>query len=194
MPCCSAGNGKKPVNTGVALQHASQLGFQYARQNAAKVVLLVTSGKSNDGLTEAVTVACFVSRNALRVDVTRCRSQALKELGAAIYAIGVSSAADGDELGGIVSEPIASHMLFVNAYDNLVDLQPRLARALCNGVLDSLGNSNIPHIRICFKRTAVVFISTISLIIYTRSKLFDAAQIEATYSRQNLTEQRHIIA
>lgn len=44
------------MTTGLALEHARQIGFQYARENAAKVVLLVTNGKSSDRVDEAAEV------------------------------------------------------------------------------------------------------------------------------------------
>ncbi|XP_077976576.1 uncharacterized protein LOC120334548 isoform X8 [Styela clava] len=111
--------GGKSSKTGLALEYARQLGFQYARENAIKVVLLVTDGKSSDDVEQAAI--------------------ALRDSGAIVYAVGVSTHSDADELQKIASEPASSHVFDVHTYDYLANIQPDIVRGICRDVLIELG-------------------------------------------------------
>ncbi|KAJ6666310.1 hypothetical protein lerEdw1_000582, partial [Lerista edwardsae] len=80
------------------------------RADAAKVVILITDGKSSDSVdTPAV---------------------ALKDRGVTVFAVGVKNA-DRNELRKIASEPVEEHVLYAEDFHLLSGLSPKLSRRLC---------------------------------------------------------------
>lgn len=64
-------NSGSQTRTGLALEHARQYGFEYARDSAARIALLVTDGKSDDKVTEAAMVC---AGNAQGIILISCHS------------------------------------------------------------------------------------------------------------------------
>lgn len=56
MPLLFRYGGGRTTKTGLALEYARQVGFQYSRKNAVKVLLLMTDGKSDDRVENAANV------------------------------------------------------------------------------------------------------------------------------------------
>ncbi|XP_066175632.1 collagen alpha-1(VII) chain-like [Sylvia atricapilla] len=88
-----------------ALSHQDTLG-----QEAAKVVVLITDGKSSDSVEEGARI--------------------LQDEGVTVFAVGIKDA-DKKELGRIASDPTAEHVLYVEDFQLLPNVAPKLSRRLC---------------------------------------------------------------
>ncbi|XP_025008919.2 collagen alpha-1(VII) chain isoform X2 [Gallus gallus] len=80
------------------------------RENAAKVVVLITSGKSSD--------------------LVEDKAQVLQDAGVTVFAVGIKDA-DKHELNKIASEPTAEHVIYVDDFHLLHSAAPKLSRRLC---------------------------------------------------------------
>ncbi|XP_032915034.1 collagen alpha-1(VII) chain-like [Catharus ustulatus] len=100
------------LQTGSALAFAAQaLSPQGTlREEAAKVLVLVTDGKSSDAVEEG--------------------AQILQDEGVTVFAVGIKDA-DRSELGRIASDPTAEHVLYVEDFQLLPNVAPKLSRRLC---------------------------------------------------------------
>ncbi|KAM8972144.1 uncharacterized protein RCH25_017764 [Pelodytes ibericus] len=100
------------TKTGKALAFLAEKVFNpsISREDVAKIVLLITDGKSGD----------VVEENA----------QFLQDRGVTIFAIGIKNA-DRNELLNIVSEPTEEHVITVNDFWYLDDSLPVVVRRLC---------------------------------------------------------------
>ncbi|RMC10553.1 hypothetical protein DUI87_13358 [Hirundo rustica rustica] len=100
------------LRTGSALAFAAQAlsHRDTLREEAAKVVVLVTDGKSGDSVEEGARI--------------------LQDGGVTVFAVGIKDA-DRDELGRIASDPTAEHVLYVEDFQLLPNVAPKLSRRLC---------------------------------------------------------------
>ncbi|CAN8210468.1 unnamed protein product [Coccothraustes coccothraustes] len=100
------------LQTGSALAFAAQaLARQDTlREAAAKVVVLITDGKSSDSVDEGARI--------------------LQDGGVTVFAVGIKDA-DKKELGRIASDPTAEHVLYVGDFQLLPDVAPKLSQRLC---------------------------------------------------------------
>ncbi|XP_041907901.1 collagen alpha-1(VII) chain-like isoform X1 [Corvus kubaryi] len=100
------------LQTGSALAFAAQaLSHQDTlREEAAKVLVLLTGGKSSDSVEEG--------------------AQVLQDGGVTVFAVGIKDA-DKNELGRIASDPAAEHVLYVEDFQLLPNVAPKLSRRLC---------------------------------------------------------------
>ncbi|KAF2980891.1 hypothetical protein EK904_000135 [Melospiza melodia maxima] len=74
------------------------------------VVVLITDGKSSDSVEEGARI--------------------LQDGGVTVFAVGIKDA-DKNELGRIASDPTAEHLLYVEDFQLLPDVAPKLSRRLC---------------------------------------------------------------
>ncbi|XP_010132382.1 PREDICTED: collagen alpha-1(XIV) chain-like [Buceros rhinoceros silvestris] len=100
------------LKTGSALAFAADAmsRLDMLREDAAKVVVLVTDGKSSDSLEDEARV--------------------LQDVGVTVFAVGIKDA-DKNELNKIASEPTAEHVLYVEDFHLLHNVAPKLSRRLC---------------------------------------------------------------
>ncbi|NXR23097.1 CO7A1 protein, partial [Cinclus mexicanus] len=100
------------LQTGSALAFAAQvLSHQDTlREEAAKVVVLITDGNSSDSVEEG--------------------AQILQDGGVTVFAVGIKDA-NKKELGRIASDPTAEHVLYVEDFQLFPDVAPKLSRRLC---------------------------------------------------------------
>ncbi|NXD29651.1 CO7A1 protein, partial [Spelaeornis formosus] len=100
------------LQTGSALAFAAQaLSHQDTpREEAAKVVVLITDGKSSDSVEEGARI--------------------LQDGGVTVFAVGIKDA-DKNELGRIASDPTVEHLLYVEDFQLLPNVAPKLSRRLC---------------------------------------------------------------
>uniref|UniRef100_A0A8C3NDV7 Uncharacterized protein n=1 Tax=Geospiza parvula TaxID=87175 RepID=A0A8C3NDV7_GEOPR len=100
------------LQTGSALAFAAQaLAHQDTlTEEAAKVVVLITDGKSSDSMEEGAGI--------------------LHDGGVTLFAVGIKDA-DKNELGRIASDPAAEHVLYVEDFQLLPDVAAKLSRRLC---------------------------------------------------------------
>ncbi|NXA07818.1 CO7A1 protein, partial [Sapayoa aenigma] len=80
------------------------------REEAAKVVVLITDGKSDDSV--------------------EAEAQILQDGGVTVFAVGIKDA-DKKELSRIASDPTAEHLLYVEDFHLLPSVAPKLSRRLC---------------------------------------------------------------
>uniref|UniRef100_A0A669QI24 Collagen type XIV alpha 1 chain n=1 Tax=Phasianus colchicus TaxID=9054 RepID=A0A669QI24_PHACC len=80
------------------------------REDAAKVVVLITSGKSSD--------------------LVEDKAQVLQDAGVTVFAVGIKDA-DKHELSKIASEPTAEHVIYVDDFHLLHNAAQKLSRRLC---------------------------------------------------------------
>ncbi|XP_041667909.1 collagen alpha-1(XII) chain isoform X2 [Cheilinus undulatus] len=112
--------------TGLALNYILQNNFKEnvgMRPNARKIGVLITDGKSQD-------------------DVI-VNSQALRDEGIELYAIGVKNA-DENELRSIATDPDEIHMYNVADFSFLLDIVDNLSENLCNSVKGPGGAPDAP--------------------------------------------------
>ncbi|XP_065599889.1 collagen alpha-1(VII) chain-like [Cyrtonyx montezumae] len=88
-----------------AMSHPATL-----REDAAKVVVLITSGKSSD--------------------LVEDKAQVLQNAGVTVFAVGIKDA-DKHELNKIASDPKAEHVIYVDDFHLLHSVAPKLSRRLC---------------------------------------------------------------
>ncbi|KAM6146566.1 uncharacterized protein FYN12_014259 [Phoenicopterus ruber ruber] len=100
------------LKTGSALAFAAHTmsRLDTLREDAAKVVVLITDGKSSDSVEDEARV--------------------LQDVGVTVFAIGIKDA-DKNELNKIASEPTAEHVLYVEDFHLLHKVAPKLSRRLC---------------------------------------------------------------
>ncbi|NWU70126.1 COCA1 protein, partial [Pterocles burchelli] len=100
------------LKTGSALAFAAHAmsRLDTLREDAAKVVVLITDGKSSDSVED--------------------EAQVLQDGGVTVFAVGIKDA-DKNELNKIASEPTAEHVLYVEDFHLLHYVAPRLSRRLC---------------------------------------------------------------
>ncbi|XP_075284352.1 uncharacterized protein LOC142362173 [Opisthocomus hoazin] len=100
------------LKTGSALAFAAHTmsRLDMLREDAAKVVVLITDGKSSDSVEDEARV--------------------LQDGGVTVFAVGINGA-DKNELNKIASEPTAEHVLYVEDYHLLHNVAPKLSRRLC---------------------------------------------------------------
>ncbi|XP_068025207.1 collagen alpha-1(VII) chain-like [Melanerpes formicivorus] len=100
------------LQTGSALAFAahSMTRLDTLREDAAKVVVLITDGKSNDSVED--------------------EAQVLQDRGVTVFAVGIKDA-DKNELKKIASEPTAEHVLYVEDFYLLHNIASKLSRRLC---------------------------------------------------------------
>ncbi|KAM6425222.1 uncharacterized protein O9250_002704 [Rhynochetos jubatus] len=100
------------LKTGSALAFAAHAmsRLDTLREDAAKVVVLITDGKSGDPVEDEARV--------------------LQDGGVTVFAVGIKDA-DKNELNKIASEPTAEHVLYVEDFHLLHNVAPKLSRRLC---------------------------------------------------------------
>ncbi|XP_049669708.1 collagen alpha-1(VII) chain-like [Accipiter gentilis] len=100
------------LRTGSALAFAAHAmsRLDTLREDAAKVVVLITDGKSGDSVEDEARV--------------------LQDGGVTVFAVGIKDA-DKNELNKIASEPAAEHVLYIEDFHLLHNLAPKLSRRLC---------------------------------------------------------------
>ncbi|CAN0017630.1 unnamed protein product [Bubo scandiacus] len=100
------------LKTGSALAFAAHAmsRLDTLREDAAKAVVLITDGKSNDSVEN--------------------EAQVLQDGGVTVFAVGIKDA-DKNELNKIASEPTAEHVLYVEDFHLLHNMAPKLSRRLC---------------------------------------------------------------
>ncbi|KAM6320925.1 uncharacterized protein AAHN32_011077 [Aegotheles albertisi] len=100
------------LKTGSALAFAARTmsRLDTLREDAVKVVVLITDGKSSDSVEDA--------------------AQVLQDRGVTVLAVGIKDA-DKNELNKIASEPTAEHVLYVEDFHLLNNVAPKLSRRLC---------------------------------------------------------------
>ncbi|KAM6137711.1 uncharacterized protein FYW35_014140 [Pterocles gutturalis] len=100
------------LKTGSALAFAAHAmsRLDMLREDAAKVVILITDGKSSDSV--------------------EVEARVLQDGGVTVFAVGIKDA-DKNELNKIASEPTAEHVLYVEDFHLLHGVAPRLSRRLC---------------------------------------------------------------
>ncbi|KAM4676075.1 uncharacterized protein O3C94_008724 [Discoglossus pictus] len=100
------------TKTGEALAFLAERVFNpsLSREDAVKIVVLLTDGKSGDAVEE--------------------KAQLLQDRGVTIFAVGIKNA-DRDELIKIVSEPVDEHIIIVSDFPYLDDDLPKISRRVC---------------------------------------------------------------
>ncbi|XP_062436150.1 collagen alpha-1(VII) chain-like isoform X7 [Rhea pennata] len=100
------------LKTGSALAFVAYAVFHptMLREDAAKIVVLITDGKSGDSFEEEALV--------------------LQNGGVTVFAVGIKDA-DKNELSKIASEPTEEHVLYVDNFHLLHNVAPKLSRRLC---------------------------------------------------------------
>ncbi|XP_009950960.1 PREDICTED: collagen alpha-1(XIV) chain-like, partial [Leptosomus discolor] len=100
------------LKTGSALAFAAHAmtRLDTLREDAAKVVVLITDGKSSDSVEDEAKV--------------------LQDRGVTVFAVGMKDA-DKNELNKIASEPTAEHVLYIEDFHLLHNVAPKLSRRLC---------------------------------------------------------------
>ncbi|KAM9389351.1 uncharacterized protein LRP34_008249 [Phaethornis superciliosus] len=101
------------LKTGSALAFAARAmsHLDMVQEDAAKVVVLITDGKSGDPVED--------------------EAQVLQDGGVTVFAVGIKDA-DKNELTKIASAPTAEHVLYVEDFHLLHDVAPKLSRRLCS--------------------------------------------------------------
>ncbi|XP_071590457.1 collagen alpha-1(VII) chain-like [Heliangelus exortis] len=101
------------LKTGSALAFAARAmsHLDTVPEDAAKVVVVITDGKSGDPVEDAARV--------------------LQDGGVTVFAVGIKDA-DKDELTQIASDPPAEHLLYVEDFHLLHNLAPKLSSRLCS--------------------------------------------------------------
>ncbi|XP_059581725.1 collagen alpha-1(VII) chain isoform X12 [Alligator mississippiensis] len=100
------------VKMGDALTFVARTVFRPAasRDDAAKIVILITDGDSADSVEDAAV--------------------ALQDAGVTVFAVGIKNA-NKNELKKIASEPTEEHVLYAEDFHLLHNLSPKLSRRLC---------------------------------------------------------------
>ncbi|XP_078504941.1 uncharacterized protein LOC144763327 [Lissotriton helveticus] len=100
------------TRTGDALAFLANTVFDtsISREEAAKIVILLTDGKSGDAVEE--------------------KAEQLQDKGVTVFAIGIKNA-DRAELKKIASEPFEEHVMYVDSFQALENLLPKITRRIC---------------------------------------------------------------
>ena len=102
------------TNTHLALKYALETSFRYyGRSDVAKIVIVITDGKSNDKTK------------------TLEESRRLRSSGAIIFSIGVGDGVDRDELLGMASK--SAYVFDVSTFSALQNIRERLTKTTCEG-------------------------------------------------------------
>ena len=101
------------TNTHLALKYALETSFRHSRSGVAKIVIVITDGKSNN------------KRMTLE-EAGRLRSS-----GAIIFSVGVGSGVDRDELLGMASK--SAYVFDVSTFSALRNIRERLTKTTCEG-------------------------------------------------------------
>ncbi|KAJ1162754.1 hypothetical protein NDU88_003219 [Pleurodeles waltl] len=100
------------TRTGDALAFLANTVFDpsISREEAAKIVILLTDGKSGDSVEE--------------------KAELLQDKGVTVFAIGIQNA-DRAELKKIASEPFEEHVMYVDSFQALQGILPKITRRIC---------------------------------------------------------------
>lgn len=103
------------TNTAAALQSVINSVFTYSRSNAAKVVIVITDGQSDDVIN------------------TQHAADNAKNDGVIMFSVGVGSSIDTTELNYMASTPSCTHVFTVSGYDEIRALKEELIQSSCRG-------------------------------------------------------------
>lgn len=103
------------TNTAAALQSVINSVFTYSRPNAAKVVIVITDGQSDDVIN------------------TQHAADNSKSGGVIMFSVGVGSRIDTSELNYMASTPSCTHVFTVSGYDEIRALKEELIQSSCRG-------------------------------------------------------------
>ncbi|XP_008160467.2 vitrin [Eptesicus fuscus] len=98
------------TSTGAAINYALEQLFKESKPNKRKLMILITDGRSYDDI--------------------RIPAMAAHHKGVITYAVGIAWAAQ-DELDVIATHPAKDHAFFVDEFDNLYKLVPKVIRNVC---------------------------------------------------------------
>ncbi|KAB0355895.1 hypothetical protein FD754_000051 [Muntiacus muntjak] len=98
------------TSTGAAINYALELLFKKSKPNKRKLMILITDGRSYDDI--------------------RIPAMLAHHKGVITYAIGVAWAAQ-DELDVIATHPARDHAFFVDEFDNLYKIVPKVIQNIC---------------------------------------------------------------
>ncbi|KAK1333157.1 hypothetical protein QTO34_006694 [Cnephaeus nilssonii] len=98
------------TSTGAAINYALEQLFKESKPNKRKLMILITDGRSYDDI--------------------RIPAMAAHHKGVITYAVGIAWAAQ-DELDVIATHPAKDHAFFVDEFDNLYRLVPKVIRNIC---------------------------------------------------------------
>ncbi|XP_036118869.1 vitrin [Molossus molossus] len=98
------------TSTGAAIRYALEQLFKKSKPNKRKLMILITDGRSYDDI--------------------RIPAMAAHNKGVITYAIGVAWAAQ-DELEVLATHPAKDHAFFVDEFDNLYTLAPKVIQNIC---------------------------------------------------------------
>ncbi|XP_030072564.1 collagen alpha-1(VII) chain-like [Microcaecilia unicolor] len=102
--------GNTKTGEALALLADTTFGPSRSREDAAKIVILITDGKSVDAVEEKAIL--------------------LQDRGVTVFAVGIKNA-DKKELKTIASDPYEEHMLYVEDFKFLSTLLPKISRRIC---------------------------------------------------------------
>ncbi|XP_078325468.1 transmembrane cell adhesion receptor mua-3-like isoform X3 [Crassostrea virginica] len=112
------------TNTHLALKYALETSFRYyGRSGVAKIVIVITDGKSNDKTK------------------TLEESRRLRSSGAIIFSVGVGDGVDRDELLGMASK--SAYVFDVSTFSALQNIRERLTKTTCEVI--SCGDPGTPQ-------------------------------------------------
>lgn len=103
------------TNTASALQSAVNNVFSSSRSSAAKVIIVITDGQSNDRL------------------YTQHAADNARNDGIILFSVGVGHAIDNGELNYMASKPSCTHVFTVSGYDEIKALKEELIQSSCRG-------------------------------------------------------------
>ncbi|XP_005886151.1 PREDICTED: vitrin [Myotis brandtii] len=98
------------TSTGAAINYALEQLFEESKPNKRKLMILITDGKSYDDI--------------------RIPAMAAHHKGVITYAVGIAWAAQ-EELDVIATHPAKDHAFFVDEFDNLYKLVPKVIQNIC---------------------------------------------------------------
>ncbi|KAJ8246146.1 hypothetical protein GJAV_G00264130 [Gymnothorax javanicus] len=98
------------TSTGAAIAFASQKLFSQSKPNKRKIMIVITDGRSYDDV--------------------RAPALALHRSGVLAYSVGIAWAAQ-DELEYIATDPDKDHSFFVDEFDHLYKVVPKIIRNIC---------------------------------------------------------------
>lgn len=103
------------TNTASALQSAVNNVFSSSRSSAAKVIIVITDGQSNDRL------------------YTQHAADNARNDGIILFSVGVGNSIDNGELNYMASKPSCTHVFTVSGYDEIKALKEELIQSSCRG-------------------------------------------------------------
>ncbi|KAK7116181.1 cartilage matrix protein-like [Littorina saxatilis] len=128
------------TQTGKAIHYVRTQGFSKARQNVAHVIIILTDGQSAN------------------TTHTLQEAQKARDQGIYVFAVGIGSQTDVDELMEIASDPDENFMFYVDDFGGLKNIQELLAIKACDvPVPDYQGDQALSDCRIT-KPTDVIFV------------------------------------